>query len=370
MCSSTTNDANDSYDPHRNRWRTLYSHPRFKRDDFAIAVHEDRYILVIGGRNSMLEPRLCAMYDTQTHTCSDLPDLPEDIHQLRGAICNGYFYIVIYDNIYRMSLATRTEWKLVHTREIIYDGAVVSDGTNLYIFNIDNDVEIILYEPHKDFCTMISRLPTARSNFASVIIGGDIFVIGGSTGYRSYSSSMEVFNIPTRSWKTAPPLPQPLYGAAAAVIKDRWIVVTGGYHNYMTSSQSFIFDILSQEWTETERDVALSPARIGHSCVVIGSHVISVGGKDLSRNYCNMDVIHRKYLVPNWEQIKHFILLRKLVDDNRAHPMSHVNTEIGGDDDYDEDGATKQILDTKKVLEKFLTDLSLDVFRKVLSFLI
>ena len=65
-------------------------------------------------------------------------------------------------------------------------------------------------------------------------------------------------------------------------------------------------------------------------------------------------------MLPSWDNIKHFVLLRRLVDDGRAQSIN-VNKKIKND---------SSDLDDHKVIQKLLTGVIQDVFREVLKFLI
>lgn len=328
-------------------WTTLSSHELFHRSGFACAVHQDRYILMAGGfRRRTL--RSAAKFDLHTQTHSYLPDFPYGNCRCKGDILGGYFYVVNNNEIYRMSLSTQSTWELVHSCDIKgYVVAVISDKNNLYIFN--NYGMGLCYDPLKNESITMPRMATPRYGYASAIIGNEIYIIGG------YGlASVEVYDISSQSWRMEPSLSRPLGGAAATVV-GRWIVVTGGRHDKDNrSTKSFSFDTITHQWTQ--RDIALSPPRIYHSCVSIGSQVVSVGGaEDYGYTYLSIETIAGKYLIPKWDIIKHFILLRQLIDDGRAVLVPD------GD-------KTNNIVEKK--LQIMFFELDIDMFREVLSFLI
>lgn len=355
----------------------------FKRTEFACAVHEDRYIFVAGGRQNSGELFSAAIYDTQTDTQIALPDLPERMYSCGGAISNGYFYVAPYGKIYRMSIATRVEWELVHTPEFEgYVDAMHSHGNKLYMF-LNAGREVIVYDTVTNKCIAMPPTLTSRDNFASAVVGDKIYIIGGwDVKSDKYLSSVEVFNIPTQSWSTAPPVPRALYGAAATVF-GRWIVVTGGSNR---ESLSYIFDTMKQKWTET--DVGLSPPRINHSCVTIGSQIVSVGGEYEWEKCCSIEAIDTQKLVSKWEVIKPFVLMQRLIEDGRAYPVtkpsrktkyaaaswSVIKKFVLMQPIICQDRKSRAITKRRNkianmVLEKLMTDMCTDIFREVLSYL-
>lgn len=77
-----------------------------------------------------------------------------------------------------------------------------------------------------------------------------------------------------------------------------------------------------------------------------------------------MEGIQIKRIIPDrtWEMIKPYILLRQLLEDNRA-VITILTKKI------DRENHGDQNLDSDAVIGKFFTDTSLDVFRHTISFL-
>lgn len=328
----------------------------FKRICFAAAVYKSRYILAAGGFNRMGKLKSAKMYDMQTQKLLALPDLPTRIPNCGGVVLNDYFYTVSYDEIYRLSLPSHSEWESVHSRENKeYVDAVISDGKRIFILNRNG--EITRYDPNTNECIMMPPMPTPRFYVATTIIGTNIFVIGGLDVHSGEMYSLvEVFDISKQSWRKGTPLPEPLVCASAISFNGR-IVVTGGFRERSeTSFDAFIFDILNRKWSRKE--VELSP-RIFHRSVAFGEQRIAlVGGNDRGKSYHSIETVERKYLSPSWENIKHFVLLRQLVDESRAVHISQSNED------------TKKNDKVNAVVKKLIVDLDSDMFREVLSFLI
>ena len=73
-----------------------------KRTEFACATFDDRYVFVAGGRQKRLKS--AAVYDMHTNTQMTLPDFPTKLSCCKGAISNGYFYVISCGQIYRMNI--------------------------------------------------------------------------------------------------------------------------------------------------------------------------------------------------------------------------------------------------------------------------
>ena len=373
----------------------IYNQDLFKRTEFACAAHEDRYIFVAGGRQRGLNS--AAVYDMLTDTQITLPEFPDRLHSCGGTISNGYFYVVSYGKIYRMSIVTRSKWELVYTELLHtlefegYVDAVHSHENRLYIFT-NSGREVIVYDTVTNECIVMPPTLESRDNFASAVVGDKIYIIGGwDVKSDKYLSSVEVFDIPTQSWSTAPPVPRVLYGAAATVF-GRWIILVGGINSTLdSSSPSFVFDTSEQKWTET--DVGLSPPRINHSCVTIGSQIVSVGGEYEWEKCCSIEAIDTQKLVSKWEVIKPFVLMQRLIEDGRAYPVTKplrspkyaaagclltniflIQPKIHQDKkrrSLTKKGAKSQTnTDGDMVLEKLMTDMCDRIFKQVLSYLV
>lgn len=347
-------------------WKIINNDEIFKRTKFAMSVYKDRYIVVAGGEREGGRVRSAAIYDMQTHTHSSLPDLPQ-IFLARGylgALLNNYFYIISSTDTHRLDLSSTSEWEQVHLGGIKLRSVktVVSDGNHLFVFN-EGKNRNLRYDPNSNEWTKLPPMMKPRTDFATVIFGDNIYVIGGLDDYNGrsavYLSSVEIFHIPTQSWSEGPPLPKPSLGASGAII-DRWIVVTGGCDDNGFSFHSFIFDTLTQKWTQS--DHGLSPPRVGHGCISIDEkkQIVSVGGSVGFRkiDYCPMEaIVNRKDLFTiKWDVLGKFILLRRLVDDGRA-----VLKPWNKNDERNKE---------EQVLQKIMTDLDLDMFRVILTFLI
>lgn len=382
--SSSTNYVND------NPWSTLSTDNLFKRTSFACSVYQHQYIVVAGGFDKLGNSlKSVVMYDVNTHSHSELPDLPRTMAHCQGAILGQYFYIVYRDEILRLSLSSWStssssntstsppEWELVHTHGIhkcsvavsveylnspgawLHVRDVISDEKNLFVFT---NALFFRHQPgNRTKCTILPPMPTPRNDFTSAIVGNKIYVIGGSKGYRSfelYTSVVEVYDISNHSWATVPSLPVPLR-VASAISSGRFIIVLGGEYGLgILSSQSYVFDTIDQTWTRNR--MSLSPSRKYHKCVstMNGRQIVSVGGKS-HIPMVSIESIYRKHIVPNWAIIKHFFLMRKLAFDGRAHPVP-ANKKVKCDESFN----------ISRVLQWLLSEVTWDIFQEILRFLI
>lgn len=358
-----------NYDP---SWITVSEDNILKRSGFACGLYKERYIVIAGGQKDQKLLRSAALFDIQAQTCISLPRLPFD-GVCKGDVVDKYFYVmnVFGNQIYRINLSNRLEWEKVEQelKEIqnVIE-AIVSDGDHLFILT---ERKMFCYDRMTSMIIDTSIIPIFRTAFSTAVVGNNIFVMGGFLNWQGIShthTTVSVFNISTQIWSQAPPLPFALRYSAARSVLNRWIIVTGGDTNSedFRNTKICIYDTLRQTWTVN--NISKTPSRLGHDCIAWGSQVVIIGGLDVdddgfTHHFYPMESIHVKHLIRDftWESIKGYVLLRELLNDRRAYPII-TNKKIKNDinSKFDED----------KVIHRCITDVPLDVFRHVLTFLI
>lgn len=311
-------------------------------------TYKDRYVLFGTKDNGTV------MYDAQTQTVFRIPDPPHG----ELTLLNDVLYAFEQRRpIQRLSLSPKSKWEKVHTILETHPYTTVSFKNYLYIFGFHS--LIYCYDTIADELTKISKIPNEVLNFTVAAVANRIYIIGGWNRYSHEAvATVQVFDIVSQTWSISSPLPKALREGTATAVLDRWIIFSGGFAhyrhhpNYQLNDKIFVFDGLSQKWCESE--VKLSPPRKMHKCITVRCHMMYVGGLDDSYRFCPLQVIDIKNIIPDWtyEQIRKYILVRKLVDEGRATPIV-LNF------DYED-----------KVMQNLITDLSLDMFRNVLSYLI
>lgn len=269
---------------------TSYNQNTLQRTDFACTAYQDQFVLIAGGSSKNGELTSTIIYDITNHTISDLPDLPVQMSNCKGAIINDAFHIICPGDkiLYRLSLSERSKWERIHSSSVKSDSndkiSYKSDLLSIGIYG-----KMYRYDATKNKRIRIPKMPTTIFDFTTATIGNQIFVIGGINYNSQYLTSMMIFDTSTQCWKAGPSLPIPLAGAAATVFQD-YIIVTGGKHDdNAMSNQVFIFDTLTQQWTQ--RSFRMLQSRSNHKCVCVGSQIVCVGGWDRRKNYCSMEVV-------------------------------------------------------------------------------
>lgn len=122
-----------------------------------------------------------------------------------------------------------------------------------------------------------AKMPTPRSESASVLLKGKIYVIGGQDRYAHPLDNVEVYDIKLDKWSVAAPLPVPLDHASADVYNDRIYFIGGRGFNDTASSKLFIYDPISNKWAQG-RDM-ITP-RYGLTSNFINGTLYVIGGKN------------------------------------------------------------------------------------------
>jgi hypothetical protein len=120
-------------------------------------------------------------------------------------------------------------------------------------------------------------MPTRRSEIASAVVDGFIYVAGGIGEAWSIRSEVERYDITADSWTTVAPLPVGLHHLGMAAL-DGLVYVTGGYANMdftVDQATTYVYDPAADSWAQ----VADMPApRAAHGMATLGGKLIVVGG--------------------------------------------------------------------------------------------
>jgi len=113
------------------------------------------------------------------------------------------------------------------------------------------------------------------------ITGSDIYIVGGDT------CSVDVFDTATLTWKNPTYLrdmPESRQCAAAVVLKNKYLVVIGGYgQDRNTTSSCLIYDLWCNRWSSTPASMDMIEARHSHTAVVLDGKIVVAGGQDQDR---------------------------------------------------------------------------------------
>ena len=102
-------------------------------------------------------------------------------------------------------------------------------------------------------------MPHACSLAASGIIGNELFVAGGrvwhtvnGTGHSEDLSTLQIYDITTRTWRLGAPLPRRRCGACGIVVDGKLYLVSSKLSDlyYDGQSSTMVYDVQSNTWTE------------------------------------------------------------------------------------------------------------------------
>merc|ERR1719215_2323442 len=129
----------------------------------------------------------------------------------------------------------------------------------------------------------LADMPEERDRHCAVsTTGSEIYIVGGDT------CSVDVFDTASLSWKNPTYLrdmPEVRRDAAAVVLKNKYLVVIGGYNNYgAVTASCLIYDIWCNRWSTTPVSMDMIEARYRHTVAVLDGKIVVAGGQDRDRN--------------------------------------------------------------------------------------
>ena len=126
---------------------------------------------------------------------------------------------------------------------------------------------------------------------AAAAIGDVIYLIGGfGTTTNRPTTSVHCYNVKTRQWSEAAPLPAPRGGHAAIVFNGR-IHVLGGGNSMSTIDDHDVYDPKTDAWSSRAR----LPRSMGSpAAVVVDGKLITVGGRSGPNDFGDVHVYDAK----------------------------------------------------------------------------
>lgn len=119
-------------------------------------------------------------------------------------------------------------------------------------------------------------VPTPRTEVATAILDGELYVIGGFESNDQPSTVVEVLNLTEDEWREVASLPTPLHHARAVAL-DGAVHVFGGYNAvpFQATPTHVVYDPAADSWQQAE---PLPNARGGHGAAVFNDSAYLVGG--------------------------------------------------------------------------------------------
>lgn len=170
-----------------------------------------------------------------------------------------------------------------HTATLLDDGRVVLiggfPGEGLGVLE---SIEVI--DPQSMTGSLQMPLEVARGGHAAVaMISGDVLVVGGWIGSRSYTASAELFEPTTGQVRAVADAPYGADALDAVVLRDGRVLVTGGQvAPGQATEAAATFDPETETWTRVGE---MSTARLKHFSIVLSDgRVLVMGGTSDDRN--------------------------------------------------------------------------------------
>jgi N-acetylneuraminic acid mutarotase len=253
--------VNEEYNPVTNTWTTRVPMPT-ARSGFAIAVYQNK-IYCIGGTVGDGEDLVSGftganeVYDPVKNTWEIKESMPTPRADLCASVVDGKIYLI----------GGKEYW-----------------GSNPFYHELDvNEV----YYPETDSWTTKSPMPVPAFGYASEVVNGKIYVIGGAREFQeglgnlTAIGSNQVYDSQNDTWSSRTSLPVALSHAAACVTSGvtapRRIYVVGGFDQTNYSNATHVYDFERDVWSSG----ALMPtARAYLGLAVVDDVLYAIGGFD------------------------------------------------------------------------------------------
>jgi N-acetylneuraminic acid mutarotase len=144
-----------------------------------------------------------------------------------------------------------------------------------------------LFDPARGTWSVTAPMSVARARqTATLLPDGEVLVAGGATTYQgetgTVTSSVEIYDPRTTSWRAAAPMSKPRYFHGAVLLENGRVLVAGGWYATSNSDPSHataeIYDPAADKWTATQ---SMAKARAAHMLVRLpDGRVLAAGGVD------------------------------------------------------------------------------------------
>lgn len=194
------------YSPKENEWKIGPEIPKDRRRGSAgVIVHEDKAYIVSGiidGHNSTHVPWV-DVYDFKTEAWGILADTPRPRDHFHAVYNDGKIYAAGGRN---SSYATNQTFDLTIPEVDVYD--------------IESNTWSTL--------TKENNIPTLRAGASAVFLGDKLIVIGGeSMAQKEAHTTIEAYNIKSKSWQKLTNLNRGRHGSQAIIYNEKIYIVAG-----------------------------------------------------------------------------------------------------------------------------------------------
>ncbi len=252
----------DLYDPRQGRWRPT-APLRTGRDEATATLLRDGIVLVAGGQVTQLAvaTRAVELYDPQRGQGRQAAPL-------------------------RVARACATATLLPDGTVLVAGGVTGDGGEGMTLASAE------LYDPRRGQWRMTAPMRQAREEATATLLrDGRVLVAGGYASYSSYRipgdtylSSVELYDPRTGRWSRTMSLAFPRRAAAAALLHDGDVLVTGGQTTGDSAlAAAEVYDPRSGQWIQPD---PMRVARVGPTATLLpdGRVLVAGGEHGLSAN--------------------------------------------------------------------------------------
>ena len=251
-------NTNEMYNPQTNLWTTVTPMPT-SRSGFAITVYQNKIYCIggtVGTGVSMGYVGNNEMYDPVSNTWETKTSMPTPRADLCANLVNDEIYLI--------------------------GGKKYSSVTPFYNETNINEV----YNPANDSWTTKTAIPTPVQGYASTVVDGKIYFMGGSLQSLPLQNSLttsasQVYDPKNDTWSSGTALPYAVsYGAAAATegfMAPAKIYCIGGYSGGEFSGQAQAYNFENNSWSPVE---SMPTPRVYLGLAVVSDVLYAIGGFD------------------------------------------------------------------------------------------
>lgn len=246
-----------------NDWSDVMNAPRGTR--WLSVVYADGNLYKIGGDigiTSVNAQPWLDIYDTDADTWTAGLDMPGarfwiDCEPISGKIyCGGGFSNKAESTLYIYDIGTQSWLSGPDLPYALYNYASVTlDGKYYLLGGLKTGAvltnTILVFDPVTSLWnTTLAPMSTVRRMHSAGVIGGKIYVAGGSDGVNLLDTA-EVYNPATNTWSSIASMPSKWVNAADGVNNDRYLILAGGSPTATTSSsaKAMIYDAVTNKWS-------------------------------------------------------------------------------------------------------------------------
>ncbi len=159
---------------------------------------------------------------------------------------------------------------------ILLGGRIYVPGGTTATGGVTNVLEV--YDPLADSWTLSALLPVSIAAYGLTTLDGKLYLFGGWDGEK-YRSETHIYDPAADRWSLGTPLPTPR-GFLAAVALDRKLYVVGGYDGKQELAEVLAYNPNAQSGLDSawRLRAALDQPRAGHGLAVVGARLYAIGG--------------------------------------------------------------------------------------------